>query len=126
MTAILVVDDEAIVRDSIKDWLHDIGGYEVHTAESGDEALEMIRERDFGVMILDVRLPGKNGLAVLREAKAIKPQMKSIMITAYPSAEGAAEAKSHGALDYLAKPVFPAELERLIRETLSKLENSLR
>ena len=123
MKAILVVDDEAIVRDSIRDWLHDIGGYEVHTADSGERALEMIRERDFGVMILDVRLPGKNGLAVLREAKAIKPDMKSIMITAYPTPEGASEAKIQGALDYIVKPVFPVELEKLVRSTLVKMEN---
>jgi CheY-like chemotaxis protein len=121
MKPILVVDDEAIVRDSISDWLKDVG-YDVQTAESGEQALEMVRRQDFSVIVLDVRLPGKSGLEVLREAKAIKPQIKSIMITAYPSAAGEAEAKKQGALDYLTKPIFPAELEKLIRETLAKWE----
>jgi len=55
---ILVVDDEPIVRESIRDWLKD-AGYQVATAETGEEALEMIEKQDFSVMILDVRLPGK-------------------------------------------------------------------
>jgi len=57
---ILIVDDEAIVRESIGGWLKD-AGYQVVTAESGEEALEMIAKQDFGVMVLDIRLPGKSG-----------------------------------------------------------------
>jgi len=119
MKPILVVDDEAIVRDSIKDWLQEVG-YQVATAGTGEEALAMIEKQDFSVMILDVRLPGKSGVTVLREAKAFKPDIKVIMITAYPTKELAAESKSLGAIDYLTKPIFPKELENLIRETLAK------
>ena len=119
MKPILVVDDEAIVRDSIKDWLQEVG-YQVATAGTGEEALAMIEKQDFSVMILDVRLPGKSGVTVLREAKAFKPDIKAIMITAYPTKEVAAESKSLGAIDYLIKPIFPKELENLIRETLAK------
>ena len=75
---ILIVDDEAIVRESIRDWLKD-AGYNVATAESGEEALEMIAKQDFGVLVLDIRLPGKSGVEVLKEVKAVKPQIKSIM-----------------------------------------------
>jgi DNA-binding NtrC family response regulator len=123
MKPILVVDDEAIIRESIRDWLKDVG-YRVETAKTGEEALEMIEKQDFSVIILDVRLPGKSGVTVLREVKAVKPQIKSIMITAYPSAELAAEAKKLGAVDYLIKPIFPEALERLIRETLAKWESA--
>jgi DNA-binding NtrC family response regulator len=123
MKPILVVDDEAIVRESISDWLRDVG-YQVKTAESGEEALKMIEQGDFGVVVLDVRLPGKSGVTVLREAKAIKPQLKAIMITAYPSTELAKESKKLGAVDYLTKPVFPGDLEKLIRETLAKWDKS--
>ncbi len=120
--SILIVDDEPIVRESIRDWLED-AGYQVGTAESGEEALEMIAKQDFNVMVLDVRLPGKTGITVLSEVKAIKPQIKSIIITAYPSEELAAEAMKLGAVDYLIKPIAPDSLEGLIRETLLKSES---
>ncbi len=119
---VLIVDDEPIVRESIRDWLKD-AGYQVTTAESGEEAIELIKKRDFGVMVLDIRLPGKTGITVLKEVKALKPQIKSIVITAYPTAELTAEAKKLGAVDYLIKPIAPDELERLIRETLLKCES---
>lgn len=119
---ILVVDDEPIVRESISDWLKD-AGYQVVTAKTGEEALELIEKQDFGVIILDVRLPGKTGITVLREVKGLKPEMKSIIITAYPSEELAREAMELGAVDYLIKPISVDSLERLIRETLVKLEN---
>ena len=119
---ILVVDDEPIVRESIRDWLKD-AGYQVATAESGEEALEMIDKQEFSVMILDVRLPGKTGINVLNEVKSLNPHIKSIVITAYPSVELAVEVMKLGAVDYLIKPVAPDDLERLIRETLLKCES---
>jgi DNA-binding NtrC family response regulator len=118
---ILVVDDEPIVRESIRDWLKDVG-YQVATATTGEEALEMIEKQDFGVVILDVRLPGQTGITVLKQVKALKPEIKSIIITAYPSTELSNEAKRLGAIDYLIKPVAPDDLERLIRETLLKCD----
>jgi DNA-binding NtrC family response regulator len=118
---ILVVDDEAIVRESIRDWLKD-AGYQVATAETGEEALEMIGKGGFRVMVLDIRLPGQTGISVLKQVKALKPEIKSIIITAYPSDELLNEAKRLGAIDYLIKPIAPDNLERLIRETLLKCE----
>ena len=84
MKPISIVDDEAVMRESLQDWLTD-GGYQVETAKEGEEALEAIAERDFGVVVLDLRLPGKDGIEVLREARAKRPQLKGIIITAYPS-----------------------------------------
>jgi DNA-binding NtrC family response regulator len=118
--AILVVDDEPIVRESIRDWLID-AGYQVFTAETGEQGLEMIKKHDFGVLVIDVRLPGMTGIALLEEVKAIKPQIKSVVITAYPTAEVAAEAKKLGAIDYLIKPIAPDDLEQLIRDTMLKI-----
>jgi DNA-binding NtrC family response regulator len=117
--SVLVVDDEPIVRESIRDWLVN-AGYQVATAESGEEALEMVEKQDFSIIIVDVRLPGKTGITVLKEVKALKPQIKSIVITAYSSTELAAEAMKLGAVDYLIKPIAPDELERLVQETLLK------
>jgi len=119
---ILVVDDEPIVRESIRNWLKD-AGYQVATAESDEEAFELIKEQHFSVMVLDIKWPGKAGLMPLKEMKAMKPQVKFIVMTAYPSPEVAVEAMKLGAVDYLIKPVVPDDLERLIRETLPKCEN---
>ncbi len=118
--SVLIVDDEAIVRESIRDWLKD-AGYGVATAESGEEALELIEKQDFSVMVLDIRMPGKTGITVLKEVKAQRPWIKSIIITAYPSSETVGEAKKLGAIDYLIKPVAPDDLEKLIRETLDSM-----
>jgi sulfite reductase subunit B len=117
---VLIVDDEAIVRESIKDWLKD-AGYDVATAETGEEALDMVEKQDFSVMVLDIRLPGLTGIRVLEEVKAQRPWIKSIIITAYPSEETTAEAKKLGAIDYLIKPLAPDDLEKLIRETLESM-----
>jgi len=121
MKNILVVDDEAIVRESIRDWLKD-AGYQVSVAESGEEALKMIQKQDFGVMILDLRLPGINGIEVLKKAKTLKPDIKSIVITAYPTMLTQEEASKLGAIDYLVKPIFPDKLEELIRDTVGEAE----
>jgi len=115
--SVLIVDDEPIVRESIRDWLKD-AGYQVATAESGEEALEMVEKQDFSVMVLDIRLPGKTGVEVLREVKAQRPWIKSIILTAYPSAETTEEVTRLGVVDYLVKPVAPDDLERVIREAL--------
>ena len=118
---ILIGDDEPIVRESIRDWLKD-AGYQVATAETGEQALEMVQQEDFGVVILDVRLPGRTGLTVLKELKATKPNINAIVITAYPTTEMSLEAMRMGAVDYLVKPIAPDDLERLIREALLQLE----
>ena len=123
MKPILVVDDEAIVRDSIGDWLR-TAGYQVETAETGEEALEMVEKKEYSILILDVRLPGKSGIQVLREVKASKPHIKSIIITAFPSEGLADEAMRLGAVDYLIKPVLCENLERLILETLAKCDQA--
>ena len=115
---VLIVEDEAILRESLRDYLKD--AYQVVTAGTGEEALELIEKQDFDILVVDVRLPGRTGLQVLREVKESKPYIESIVITAYPSAELAVEAMKLGAVDYLIKPVAPDSLERLIRDTLLK------
>jgi len=125
MKPILLVEDETIMRESLRDWLTD-DGYRVETAKEGEEALEAIAERDFGIVILDLKLPGKDGIEVLREAKEKRPQLKGIIITAYPSIETAVEATKLGAIDYLTKPVSLDALEELIRKTLGPVQVEIR
>ncbi len=125
MKPVLIVEDEAIMRDSMRDWLKD-EGYDVETAERGEEALKRIGEVDFGVVVLDMKLPGKSGLNVLKEARAQNPQLKGIIMTAYPTVETAVDAMKSGALDYLVKPVDPNALEQLIAQTLGSVQVEIR
>jgi len=118
---ILLVEDEAVMRESVRDWLTDVG-YQVATAEDGEEALKNIAEQEFGLIILDLKLPGKDGLEVLKEARGKQPQLKGIVITAYPSVETAVEAIKRGAVDYLPKPFDLNYLEEVIRRTLGSVQ----
>lgn len=122
---VLIVEDEAIMRESLRDWLSD-SGYQVATADDGEQALQMVAEREFGIAVLDLKLPGKDGLEVLREAKERQPRLKGIIITAYPSVETAVEAMKLGAIDYLLKPFAPDALENLIQETLGPVQVEIR
>jgi len=121
MKSVLIVEDEAIMRESLRDWLKD-RGYEVETAQEGEEALQEIGKRGFGVVVLDLRLPGKNGLELLKEATAQNPKLKGIIITAYPSMETAVEAMKIGAVNYLVKPFAPDALEKSIQEVLGPIQ----
>jgi heterodisulfide reductase subunit A len=121
MKPVLIVEDETIMRESLRDWLKE-EGYEVDTAESGEEALQKIGETEFGVAVLDLRLPGKDGLEVLREATAQNPKFKGVIITAYPSVETAVEAMKIGAVSYITKPFAPDALEKAIEEVLGPVQ----
>jgi bidirectional [NiFe] hydrogenase diaphorase subunit len=125
MKPILLVEDEAVMRESVRDWLTDVG-YQVETVEDGEQALKTIAEQEFGLLILDLRLPGKDGLEVLQEARSRQPQLKGVIITAYPSVETAVEALKRGAVDYLPKPFDLNQLEEIIRETLGPVQVEIR
>ena len=121
MKPILIVDDEDIEREALRDWLTD-DGYQVETAEEGEKALEAIAEQDFGIVILDLKLPGKDGIEVLREAKKKRPKLKGVIVTAYPSVETAVAATKEGAINYLPKPFNLNQLEKIIRDTLGPVQ----
>jgi CheY-like chemotaxis protein len=112
----LVVEDEDIMRDALVDYFSD-GGHKVDTASDGDKALEKFNLKDYNVMIIDLRLPGRDGLAVLDEIKDKNPDAKVIIITAYPTVETEKEALSRGALEYLQKPFELNYLETIIRQS---------
>ena len=122
---ILLVEDESIMRESLRDWLTE-AGYQVETAEEAERALTAITERDFALLILDLRLPGTDGIDLLREARARQPKTKGIIITAYPSVQTAVEAMREGAVDYLTKPVYLNRLEESIRSTLGPVQVEIR
>ena len=103
---ILVVDDELVVRDSLKEWLEK-EGFSVDMAASGAEALDQLTAQRYQLMLLDIKMPGMDGVEVLQNAKTHFPDLNVIMMTAYATVETAVEAMKIGAIDYLVKPFDP-------------------
>jgi acetyl-CoA synthetase len=115
---ILIADDESIVRESLTDWLTD-RGYRVVTAANGEETLRMLNKGDgLGVVVLDVRMPGKDGITILEEARKRHPDLKYIIISGYPSVDVMTKGIRLGAIGFLVKPFDPEELEKLIHHAL--------
>ena len=106
---ILVVDDELIVRDSLQAWLEDAGFF-VKTAASGSDALELLGQADFQLMLTDIKMPGMDGVELLEKARADHPDLTVLMMTAYATIETAVESMKIGAMDYLVKPFDPETL----------------
>lgn len=106
---VLVVDDEEVVCLSYSRALAG-AQYSVEAAHDGSEALEMMRERSFDVVMLDLRMPGLDGMSVLKLIKEKWPESEVVIITGYPSIETAKEAVRLGAYNYLAKPVGPDDV----------------
>lgn len=115
---ILVVDDDishcTILQALLRGW-----GYNVALANSGRQALEQVREQVFDLVLCDVRMAEMDGIATLKEIKALNPAIPVLIMTAYSSVETAVEALKTGALDYLIKPLdfdnLQATLERRSR-----------
>ena len=110
---VLVVDDEEVVRLGYRRVLS-ADGFRVMAAGNGREALDLMGDAGFDVVLLDMRMPGMDGLEVLRGIKERWPQSEVVVVTGDPSIDTAKEAVKLGAYDYLAKPVVP---EAVIRAT---------
>ncbi len=113
-TSVLIVDDERIVRESLGSWFRD-DGYDVATADGGRMALRLAAERPFDVALLDIKMPGMDGLDLQRRLAGVAPDTAVIIMTAYASVETAVNALKSGAYDYIVKPFDPDELSQLVR-----------
>jgi two-component system response regulator AtoC len=123
--SILVADDEPSIRHVLTLVLKD-HGYEVRAVSDGEEAVRELAARSYDVLLCDVRMPKRDGLSVLRQAKADHPGLTVLVMSAYGSQEQALEAVGAGAYDYVQKPFKPEEIvfvlrkaeerERLVRE----------
>ncbi len=107
---ILIVEDGKSQRDMLRDFLKG-KGYDVSEAERGDKALELVKNHFFDLLLLDYKMPGMDGMAVLEEVRAINPEIDVIMMTAFGTIDTAVKAIKTGAADYITKPI---ELEELI------------
>ena len=120
---ILIVDDELIMRESLAGWL-ERDGHAVQTAASGEEALEKVKETQFDIFLVDIKMEGISGLEVLRNVKESDPDADVVMITAYGSIPSAIEAMKDGAYDYMLKPFDPNELGVLIEKIIQHQEQA--
>ncbi|MDH5466589.1 MAG: sigma-54 dependent transcriptional regulator [Candidatus Aminicenantes bacterium] len=112
-TEILIVDDENIVRESLRDWLSAVG-YKVETAESGEKALQIIKQKEIKIMLADLIMPGMDGIELMKKAKEIVPAILTVIITAHGTIQTAITAIREGAYDYIEKPFCPEKVEHLI------------
>jgi DNA-binding NtrC family response regulator len=116
---ILIVDDEPSVRGSLTSWFKK-DGYRVASAENAAAALRLLRDRTFDVVLLDIKMPGMDGMDLQEQVHRIDPGMAVIMITAFASVETAVRALKQGAFDYVTKPVDPDELSHLVLRALEQ------
>ena len=121
---VLIVDDEESIRSPLARFLRTVG-YECYTAESGPAAIDLIARVKFVCMLCDVNMPLQSGLEVLPQALAIDPDLAVMMLTAVNDAPTATDALSHGAMDYLMKPVELPSLHEAVERVLHKRQLSI-
>jgi DNA-binding NtrC family response regulator len=114
---ILIVDDELAVRDALGKWFTS-EGYAAHPSSSAREALETIQKKEFDIALLDIKMPGMDGMELQARLKQADPDLTVIMMTGYASVETAVQALKRGAYDYVTKPVDPDELSHLVANAL--------
>lgn len=112
---ILVVDDEKLVRDFIVETLKR-KNYDVESADSGQKALSILKDRSFDLVITDMKMPDLTGIELLKKIKEIAPETLVIIITAYGTVENAVEAMRLGAFNYLIKPFTPDSIEAILEK----------
>ena len=114
---ILVVDDEPNLRRVLSAQL-ERDGYEVHTAEDGEQALGILKEHHIDLVITDLRMPKIDGMELLRRAQKLDAELPVVMITAHGTVDNAVEALKTGAFDYLTKPFDQVEVRTIVAKAL--------
>ena len=119
---ILVVDDDAIVIKSCRRIL-EAEGFEVTTVPSADEALEKIKNYDFDLLLMDVKMPKHDGMFLMREIKKNWPDIPIVVMSGYPTPETIVDSLKLGAVQFIPKPFRPDELMKTIRQVLQKVSS---
>jgi DNA-binding response OmpR family regulator len=122
---VLVVDDEKNIRLTIAQSLQKLD-LEVEDAVNGDEALQKIRQDDFQLVLLDLKLPGMDGMEVLRRVRSFNKRIKILIITAHGTVDNAVEAMKLGAVDFIQKPFTPDEIRGFVTKALARTEGFLK
>jgi DNA-binding NtrC family response regulator len=118
--SILIVDDEESVRDSLYSWFIE-DGYHVESAENAKKALQMLETDNFDIILADIKMPGMDGLEMLRRIKLLKSDSIVIVMTAFATVDTAVQALKDGAFDYVTKPFDPDDLSHLIRNASKQI-----
>ena len=118
--SLLIVDDELGARESLKVILD--SDYDITTADSYDQALTCLSKNSYSLLLLDISMPGKSGLDLLKEIRSRNWNLAVLMVTATKTLKTAVEAMKHGARDYITKPYNVEEIRAVITETLASLE----
>jgi DNA-binding NtrC family response regulator len=116
---ILVVDDEQHVRNSLACWFRE-EGYDVQVAAGGREALATLAREGTNILLVDIKMPGMDGLELQHKVRELAPDATVIIMTAYASVETAVQALKEGAYDYIVKPFDPEEVSRLVRKAAER------
>ena len=117
---ILVVDDDAIVIKSCRRIL-EAEGFEVSTVPGADKALEAMKTSDFDLLLVDVKMPKRDGMYLMREIKKNWPEIPTIIMSGYPTPETIAEVLRLGATLFVPKPFRPDELVKSVRQVLKNV-----
>ena len=120
---LLIVDDEVEICDFLKSFFEE-RNYDVTTATSGEEALKAVESFKPQVLLLDIKMPGMNGVQVLQAVKTKFPKLKVIMVTALETRDKIEECLRLGADNYITKPLSLEYLENDVREKIESLTNS--
>jgi len=118
-TKILIVDDEKNIRLTLSRSLK-LPGYLVDTAINGEEALQKLKEQRYHLVLLDLKLPGMDGIEVLRQIRQLYPFISVIIITAYGTIDSAVEVMKLGAIDFIQKPFTPDEIRDIVVKVLGR------
>lgn len=118
--SILIVDDEASVRDSLYNWFIE-DGYHVECAKDAKDALLILESENFDIILADIKMPGMDGLEMLKRIKSLKNDAIVIIMTAFATVDTAVQALKDGAFDYVTKPFDPDDLSHLIRNASKQI-----
>ncbi len=118
--SILIVDDEESVRDSLFSWFIE-DGYHVECAENANKALSLLESNSFDIILADIKMPGMDGLEMMRRIKVLKSDSIVIVMTAFATVDTAVQALKDGAFDYITKPFDPDDLSHLIRNASKQI-----
>ena len=118
--SILIVDDEESVRDSLYNWFIE-DGYRVERAENAKKALSILESDSFDIVLADIKMPGMDGLEMLKRIKSLRKESIVIIMTAFATVDTAVQALKDGAFDYVTKPFDPDDLSHLIRNASKQI-----
>ena len=122
---ILAVDDEEIILDSFRKILV-LAGYSIDTVQTGQEALDLVRKRNYDFVFTDLKMPEMDGVEVCKAVKHLRPDIDVIIITGYATVESAVETMKYGAMDYIQKPFTEEELVSMVDKFLIRRQERIR